>query len=200
VAELGAAVSRWPDVLELRFWHCHALLAAGDRVGWQQAIAGLLDRFAGPMYPWWEDADILAQVCALGPYPLADPEVPLRLAKAAIHNATEVGLRYKANGLLNTLGAALYRAGRFDEAIRQVQEAIRARRSGQATDYAILSMAHHRMGHHDEALRWLNRLRQYQPSTDSAKFWYDLLVSLLRSEAEAVILYDPAFPDDPFAH
>jgi hypothetical protein len=61
-------------------------------------------------------------------------------------------------------------------------------------------MAHHRLGHRAEALRWLDRLRQYQPSTDPALFWQDLEVRLLRSEAEAVIVYDPAFPVDPFAH
>ena len=60
-------------------------------------------------------------------------------------------------------------------------------------------MAHHRLGHRDEARRWLDRLREHQPSTDPAQFWQDLAVRLLRSEAEAVILHDPAFPDDPFA-
>jgi tetratricopeptide (TPR) repeat protein len=199
VAELGAAISRWPDVLELRFWHCLALLAAGDRLGWERAIAGLLDRFPGPMHPWWRDADMVAMLCALGPYRLPDPEVPVRLAEAAIRNATEAGFDFKPYDFSSTLGWALYRAGQYDEAIRRVQEGIRARGRGDATQYAFLSMAHHRLGHRQEALRWLDRVRQDQPSTDPGQFWYDLAVRLSRSEAEAVILYDPAFPDDPFA-
>jgi tetratricopeptide (TPR) repeat protein len=199
VAELGAAVSRWLDVLGLRVWHCLALLAAGDRVGWERAVVGFLDRFPGPMDPPWEDASIVAWVCAQGPDPLPDPEVPVRLAEAAIRNATEVGFDFKPHGFLTTLGAALYRAGRYDEAIRRVQEAIRARGSDDAADYAFLSMAHHRLGHREEALRWLDWLRQHPPSTDPAQFWWDLSVRLLRSEAEAVIVYDPAFPVDPFA-
>jgi hypothetical protein len=60
-------------------------------------------------------------------------------------------------------------------------------------------MAHHRLGHPDEARRWLDRLRNRQPSADSTRFWDELEVRLLRSEAEALVLYDPAFPDDPFA-
>jgi hypothetical protein len=45
---------------------------------------------------------------------------------------------------LETLGAALYRAGRYDEAIRRVQEGIRAAGWSAASDHAFLSMAHHR--------------------------------------------------------
>jgi hypothetical protein len=60
-------------------------------------------------------------------------------------------------------------------------------------------MAHHRLGHRAEARRWLDRLRQYQPSTDPNRFWIELEIRLLRSEAEGVVLHDPVFPDDPFA-
>jgi hypothetical protein len=60
-------------------------------------------------------------------------------------------------------------------------------------------MAHHRLGHREEARRWLERLREHRPSEEAGRFWDELWIRLLRSEAEAVILYDPAFPDDPFA-
>jgi tetratricopeptide (TPR) repeat protein len=192
VAELGAAVSRWPDVLELRFWHCLALVAAGDRLGWERAIAGLLDRFPGPipgpMNLWYSDHDIIAFTSALGPYPLPDPEVSARLAEAAIRNADRDS---------RWLGWALYRAGRYEEAIRRMEE-----RRGGIADFAFLAMAHHRLGHRDEPLRWLDQLRglrQEELSTGPDVFWYGLAVRLLRSEAEAVVLYDPRFPDDPFA-
>ena len=200
VAKLGASVSRWPDVLELRFWHCVALLAAGDRPGWERAIAGLLDRFPGPMNPWWRDADMVALLCALGPYPLPDREVPVRLVEAAIRNATEVGFDFKPYGFLNTLGAALYRAGRYDEAIRRTAEGIQDKGGrSEAQDWAFLALAHFRLGHRAEARRWLDRLRGDQPRIDPAQFWYELEIRLLRSEAEAVVLYDPIFPVDPFS-
>jgi eukaryotic-like serine/threonine-protein kinase len=87
VRALDAAVSRWPDSLDLRYWHCDALLAAGDRIGWERAIASLLDRFQGPMSP--DDYDTVAWLCALGPYTITDPGSPVRLAEAAIRDATE---------------------------------------------------------------------------------------------------------------
>jgi hypothetical protein len=66
-------------------------------------------------------------------------------------------------------------------------------------DWAFLAMAHHRLGHRDEARRWLEKLQDRPSVADSADFWNELEVRLLRSEAEAVVLYDPAFPDNPFA-
>jgi tetratricopeptide (TPR) repeat protein len=143
---------------------------------------------------------MVARVCAQGPSPLPDPEVPVRLAEAAIRNATEVGFDFKSHFFWNTLGAALYRAGRYDEAIRRLEEGIQAAGVERSSDRAFLAMAHHHLGHHDEARRWLNRLRENQPGMELRGSWYELEVRLLRSEAEAVILYDPVFPDDPFAH
>jgi tetratricopeptide (TPR) repeat protein len=106
----------------------------------------------------------------------------------------------KANGL-RRLGALVYRLGRYAEAVASLDEAIRIT-SGKTRpqDWAFLAMAHHRLGHRDEARRWLDRFRDRQPSRHPAAFWNELEIRLLRSEAEAVILYDPIFPDDPFAH
>ncbi len=38
-----------------------------------------------------------------------------------------------------------------------------------------------------------------QASNDPSQFWDELEIRLLGSEAEGVVCYDPAFPDDPFA-
>src|SRR5262249_58736083 len=101
---------------------------------------------------------------------------------------------------LNTLDAALYRAGRFEDAIRRLEEGIQAR-SGPSVpqDWAFLALAHHRLGHRAEARRWLDRLREHRPSEDPARVWDELEVRLLRGEAEAVGLRDPVVPHDPFA-
>ena len=60
-------------------------------------------------------------------------------------------------------------------------------------------MAHHRLGHRDEARHWVERIRNHQPRTDPDQFWEELEIRLLRSEAEAVVVYDPVFPAGPFA-
>jgi hypothetical protein len=68
------------------------------------------------------------------------------------------------------------------------------------TASAFLALAHHRLGHHEEARRWLNKTGDRKANPDPNAVWEELEISLLRSEAEAVILYDPVFPADPFAH
>jgi tetratricopeptide (TPR) repeat protein len=192
VSALDAAVARCPDCLDLRYWQCIAHLAAGDRIGWEQAIVSLLDRFQGSMN--WDDRNIVAGLCALGPYTVADPELPVRLAESALQQRNQ-----EEPDVLNTLGSALYRAGRFDDAIRRLEEAIQARGGEKPTDWPWLAMTHHRLGHREEARRRLEWLRDDQAIADPARPWEDLELRVLRSEAEAVILYDPVFPDDPFA-
>ena len=86
------------------------------------------------------------------------------------------------------------------EAIDRLDEGIKFRNATEAHSWVFLAMAHHRLGHRDDARRYLDRLRNRRPSTDPNEFWNELEIRLLRSEAEAVILYDPVFPADPFAH
>lgn len=192
---LAEAVRLMPDDVERRGQLGGALLWSGDRAGWRRSNAALLERFGGTTTAL--TANDVAWPCVLGPEGTADPGVLVRLAEVGLKGAPETG---KAN-YLNTLGAALFRAGRFDDAIRRLDEAVRLRVGvSEPSDWAFLAMAHHRLGHRDEARRWLDRLRNHQPSADPNGFWNELEIRLLRSEAEALILYDPIFPADPFAH
>jgi tetratricopeptide (TPR) repeat protein len=194
-ATFADAVRLVPDDLVLRRDLGRALLWSGARAGWRRSNAALLDHLGGTSNA--ETVRYVAWTCALGPDPTADPEVLVRLAEVADRGASE----YNKATCSCTLGAALYRAGRFDQAIPRLDEAIRLG-IGEVVpkDWPFLAMAHHRLGHRDEARRWLDRLQNHQPSADAAEFWKELEVRLLRSEAEAVILYDLIFPADPFAH
>lgn len=102
---------------------------------------------------------------------------------------------------MNTLGAALYRARRFEDSIRRLDEGIREQ-GGKSLpqDWVFLALAHHQLGHGAEARRWLDRFWTYKANEKPDAFWDDLQIRLLRREAEALILYDPIFPRDPFAH
>ncbi len=195
VETVALVVRRMPDDPELRGYLGVTLLASGDRSGWRRSNTILLDRFGGTHSAF--AAYQVASACVLGPDATADPDVPVRLAELALRGASEDG---KPN-YLSTLGATLYRAGRFDEAIRRLDDGIKLRGGTSFPwDWPFLAMAHHRLGHRDLARRWLDRLREYQPSADRSDFWDEWELRLLRSEAEAVILYDPIFPADPFAH
>ena len=72
-------------------------------------------------------------------------------------------------------------------------------------------MIHSRLGRTSEARRCLQQADRWIIEADQAPSgaehegprWIDLTekptILLLRSEAEAVVLYDPVFPADPFA-
>jgi eukaryotic-like serine/threonine-protein kinase len=201
---------------EGRLEQARAVLERIGALPWEQAgsiiSARQLDgRFAALGCPglvdaqfrkYWQTTDplqanMVAWNCALAPGAFSDLGAPVRLAEFAARGFPA----HEKHIALNTLGAALYRAGRFEEAIGRLEEAIKARNgAGEPLDWPWLAMAHFRLGHRDEAHRWLDRLRNRAPSNDPDEFWDELEIGLLRSEAEAAILYDPAFPADPFAH
>jgi hypothetical protein len=129
----------------------------------------------------------------------------VRLAELAVNGVPEDRKWW----FLSTVSAALYRAGRFAEAVRRLEDGIQKRkgRSSEA-DWVFLAMAHHRLGHHDEARRWLDRGGERSERVRfpvrgsgfaSHEFWVKLEIRLLRAEAEALVLWDPIFPADPFA-
>jgi tetratricopeptide (TPR) repeat protein len=191
---MAEAVRLRPDSLQFHRRLGICLINSGDQIGWRRASAELLNRFGSTGSSG--TANDAAWACTLGPGATSDPGVPVRMAEFAVRDCAE-----SLKGLfLNTLGAALYRAGRFDEAIQRLQEGIE-RRGGASVpeDWLFLAMAHHRLGHQPEARRWLDKLRTYQPSDSPAQFWENLVTRVLKSEAEALILYDPVFPGDPFA-
>jgi WD40 repeat protein/serine/threonine protein kinase len=93
------------------------------------------------------------------------------------------------------LGAALYRAGRYREAVETLGKADRLDKDSPAA-LGFLAMAHHRLGERDQARTALARLLKI-PDQHGGTTNADSL-DLVR-EAEALIPHDPAFPTDPFA-
>jgi eukaryotic-like serine/threonine-protein kinase len=171
------------------------LLEIGDRHDASLECHELLSRFNKTTDP--ELANSVAWSCVLAPGSVTDIESPVRLAEMAVKDTVDPGQRHVT---LNTLGAALYRAGRFELAASRLNEAIDARGGLEdPLDWPFLAMAHHRLGHRDEARRWLDRFHTRQPTADNRDFWSEAEIRLLRIEAEAVVLYDPVFPADPFA-
>ena len=193
-ADYGEAIRLRPEYLEYRGHQILALLAAGDHNGLRRTRTEMLDRFRmatdpriGYSVAWWS-------VYAASDEP--DLSAIVRLAELGVSEARE---SQKAD-LLNTLGAALYRAGRFAEAVRRLDEGIQKRNGASIwADWVFLAMAHYRLGHHDLARRWLDRFRDRTPDLEPTAFWDELEIRLLRAEAETVVLWDSIFPADPFA-
>jgi tetratricopeptide (TPR) repeat protein len=191
-ADYGESVRLRPEDYFSRSRQILALLAAGEREAALQAGIDLLDRFRKTTVP--ADADLAASSLSV-----------LALSDAASQGASVRLAKFAQDHILfrlyrNVLGSALYRAGRFEDAIRELEESRKARiGSEDPIDCLFLAMANQRLSHRDQAHRWLKMLRNRQPSADPNKCWAELEIRLLRSEAEALILYDPGFPLDPFA-
>jgi hypothetical protein len=210
-AELG----HWPEAardLEIRrlgpqdgfyLWYRAALihLAGGDRAGYRAACAGMLQHF-GNAERSGEPAAFTAWTCAVGPDALDDPRPALALAERLHHD------RPKDAMIAMPLGALLYRAGRFAEAIARLTEAeqLPTQRTSPIYGWLFLAMAHHRLGHADEAKRRLDRaaaaidkaMTDHGSGAEPLQIQRRLTLALLRDEAAARLgLTD--LPADVFA-
>jgi tetratricopeptide (TPR) repeat protein len=180
-------------------WYQLALarLGAKDQAGYRSACAEIVKRFAdkGPA-PY---ADFALWACVLAPDGVSDPSVLLGWAERLV-------AAQPTNALTrNTLGAALYRAGRFEEAARRLNEAQAALAATPETSTSIaylwyfLAMAHERLGHSQEARQWLEKANQEAEHVQrkNGTVWNRrLTLELLRGEAEAT-LKAPGAPPQP---
>jgi WD40 repeat protein/Flp pilus assembly protein TadD len=146
-APLARAVELDGQNRQTRAWHAKACLAAGDAAGYRQACTALLDRFGQT-----QDLDVandVAWACAVGPGAAADLGPAVRLAEQS------VAARPDDDARLTTLGGVLLRAGRAEEAIPRLRQAIQRRKRDQVSDELLLALAYQRLGQDEEARRWL---------------------------------------------
>jgi tetratricopeptide (TPR) repeat protein len=143
-------MSDWDTWYELAL----ACLAAGDAPAYRATCAGLRKRFgrSSDLY----NGNSLAWICVLAPGGTDDPAWAIRLAHERV--GTDPKGTGWTNAHLNTLGAALYRAGRFEEAIARLKDSIEAGRGdGLPQDWLFLAMAHARRGNAKQARKCLER-------------------------------------------
>jgi hypothetical protein len=130
----------------------------------------------------------IAWTCALGTAALDDYGPLLRAAEEATAGPTDANR-------LNTLGALLYRAGRFADAVRQLERSVDAHGAGgTAHDALFLAMAHGRLGHGEEARIWLRRgdipvsVATFNAGANGDTPWIPRLeLDFLRREAAATV-------------
>jgi tetratricopeptide (TPR) repeat protein len=154
-----------------------------DLKAYRQVCEAMLDSFSGALP---EAARLVIWTCVLGP----DAEVEsARLVELAEKLASQ---NAKSRSLQTTLGAALYRAGRFKEAVIQLDKATDLPADPfQAVEYTwfFLAMAHQRLGHAEEGRKWLEKAQKQMESTNTAEQPWNrrLTLQLLRHEAEAML-------------
>jgi tetratricopeptide (TPR) repeat protein len=184
-ADVAKSVESDPNSLSLRYLHVLTLLEAENRAGVRRACEDLLRRFGKTTDP--AQAESVAWYCVLAPDAVADHEALVPLAEAALAGHPERGK--ERSDVLKTLGAALFRAGRFEEAIRRLDESDQTRGDGgDPKGIAFLALAHHRLGHRDQAERWLAKLLASQPKEGFEFSRDDVEIRVLCREAESQIL------------
>jgi WD40 repeat protein/Flp pilus assembly protein TadD len=169
-----------------RLWYQLALtrLGMGDPESYRRACKGMVERFAGTNEV---AAQLTAWTCVLAPDSLIEPALLVDLAGRALAQSPQ------QHRFLLTHGAALYRAGRFPEAVAKLNKAASAwKGEGSAWDWLFLAMAHHRLGDTEQARRHLDKaVRRIDRATEAgsaALQWSERLeFSLLRREAEALV-------------
>jgi tetratricopeptide (TPR) repeat protein len=148
-AEFVQATEHRPDDATLWRFRAVAQFADGDVDAHRQTCIAMLERFAQT-----EDHATAANVllaCVLRDDALPDMKrlLPLtRVSDPMFHWGA--GVR----------GAALYRAGRYEECVQSFETAATKYRP-RAWDWCFLAMAHHRLGHADEVRRCLSEAARW---------------------------------------
>lgn len=127
-------------------------LRAGDKEGYNKACADLLSRFQT------SEEDRLGWVawqCALVPGSVADIKALVALAEKGTAKEAE------SSDALNALALALYRAGRFEEALAKLgEQSTRYQGRLNPRTWVLLALVNQRLGRTDEARCWLDRVSE----------------------------------------
>jgi WD40 repeat protein/tetratricopeptide (TPR) repeat protein len=169
-----------------------ACLHAKDDAGYREACAAILAwQGADPTVVW--NALSAASVFALGAKGLDDYRVPIAWMEGRL-SAVPAPSPVARHLFSNAFGGLLLRAGRLDEAIARIYEGIAAAKDVELpTDWTYLALVEARKGKLVEARKMLDRLRDWRPEP-STTFWDLQEVTLLRSEAEALVGSDKEEP------
>jgi WD40 repeat protein/tetratricopeptide (TPR) repeat protein/tRNA A-37 threonylcarbamoyl transferase component Bud32 len=182
--DLGKAVSSWESTPVMWAHHALVLLQRGDSKRYGAACRQMLAKFNKPEdkpkstvvtgeyglqeifsfgKPFDPDAAaLMAWVCSLS-RDAAQPSQPLELARKA------AAVDAKDYMFARTLGAALYRAGQFEPAVKRLDAAQALGKGPTPSVWLLLAMAHHRCQRAEQAKQWLEKGRTWIEQARKAK-------------------------------
>lgn len=180
-----------PASFSLWYRYALTLLAAGKKEEYRKACARMIEHFKDT--PSTQAAFFTAWTAALGPDAVADFGLALRLAQKAKEQGAENPQSHQA------VGAILYRMGRLEQCLRHFDSAQALANPRHPSPPAYLdyfrAMTHHRLGHKEEARKYLQQavaqtdkeLRDDVQTADLNNWVRKATLQLLRAEAEAVL-------------
>src|SRR5262249_28524103 len=131
-----------------------------------QTCATLLERFGQSEDP--DVANSVAWFCLLSPASAVEFTKLVSIAERAVERWVNDS-HAKRRSSLQGLGMALYRSGRFEQAIERPQQAMRAQdKGGDAWAHFFLAMAHQRLGQTAEARQWYDKALEWVEKNQQA--------------------------------
>jgi tetratricopeptide (TPR) repeat protein len=162
---------------------------ASNTTAYRQMCTRMLERFQDTTD--WQTAFFTAWTCVLAPDAGTDLAPALKLAAKAL------ALEPNKPQCHQAVGAVLYRMGRLEASVQHFVAAEAANKGDGLTSpaywYCFLAMAHHRLGHKDEAAVWLDKARAWietelpveEANGDVQRWVRTPTLRLLRAELEA---------------
>ena len=193
--EALARLGRWPEAaadlaridagtgidVTISYHLAIASLRAGDTDRYRSACAAAIRRIVPASRP--SVANLAAWLCVLGPNAVDDLAALVRLSESTLEAATPAS----AHDFLNTLGAALFRAGRAEDAVVRLRQGIERGGGESPQDLAFLAMGHALLGRREEARQYRDRLDSWRPDPSPGAFWTNQEMGILIREAELAL-------------
>src|SRR5262249_40181970 len=151
-ALLATAVQTPKTQAEVWGWHACLRLHLGDEDGYRLACAALLAR-----YRYWLPIDHIAPggvwPGTLVPVAVTDFNAALKMAEWETRKGKAGSASWQQR---SAVGGILLRAGKTKEAIAALHDAVKLHgQGGSPSTLLFLALAHHDLGHADEACAWL---------------------------------------------
>jgi len=144
-SDYAKGVESNPDGVDVWYQAAMAQLAAGRTEAYARVGSRMLDRFRTTVNP---------QIAELVGYALVS--APTTATNIPVSKLEVLAAGSKA------LGAVLYRAGKWEEAVTELEQLVqKARGFRQSWSWLFLAMAHHRMGHAATARQLLDKARKW---------------------------------------
>jgi serine/threonine-protein kinase len=178
ITYLTDPVEPWTDQTAQAY--CACLVLQGKTSEYRACCAALLKRYRRTRQE--PEAFWIARCLALAPDAVSDPAEAVRLAeRAQVAHPT-------CGWYLNALALAHLRAGQPEKAIGRAQDGLRFAPEWQpGLQWLVLALTHQRLGHADEARRWLDKAKQFPAAQLSGHVLDRVYYQCLRREAEAAV-------------
>jgi serine/threonine protein kinase/WD40 repeat protein/tetratricopeptide (TPR) repeat protein len=198
-AALFTTLARDPDLpMPTRYLQVVACLKAGDAAAYRAACAGIAERLPrGDPKVSHHESNSAARANTLGPNATDDWTRTLAWTEHALARLAEIEkdrpalkelVRKERHRFLNTRGAVLYRAGRFEEAAKVLRESTSLLADGsEFHGWLFLALAEQRLGHADAAMKAAAKARAALAGPKPDSVWERAEMKLLAAELNAAL-------------